>query len=364
MLKRNVLANFAGGIWTAFLTLLVTPIQIHLLGIEAYGVIGFIATLQIVVGVLDLGLSSTLTRDVAADHSPGWSASQTLLRTAMTVYWSFAAVIGVGLFLGSGVLARRWFNPGALDLVTLTQAVEAAAVYLALRWPIALYTGILAGTQRMDALNVIKVVSTSVRLLGGILVLLIWRELIAFLIWTVVSALIEVMLYFATAHRVMPNLGWRPSFSHAALRAVAGFSSQLGLLSILGIGLSQLDRLMISKMLPLEQLGFYSLAYTAATGISLVISSFSAALMPSFASSHGAAAHDALLARYRSANEVMLYATRTRAVRPGLLRQSAARPVGVGDGRRACVVPARCARLRLLAQCGGLESLHAVHCLA
>jgi O-antigen/teichoic acid export membrane protein len=66
---------------------------------------------------------------------------------------------------------------------------------------------------------------------------------------------------------------------------------------------------MISKMLPLEQLGFYSLAYTAATAISLIISSLSAALMPSFASAHSADARQALLARYRSANEVMLYTT-------------------------------------------------------
>jgi len=309
MLKRNVLANFAGGIWTACLTLLVTPIQIHLLGIEAYGVIGFIATLQIVVGVLDLGLSSTLTREIAADHSAGWGGSQTLLRTATSVYWSFAALIGVGLYLSSGALARRWFNPGTFDLTTLTQAVEAAAIYLALRWPIALYTGVLAGTQRMDVLNVIKVASVSARLLGGIVVLLIWRDLIAFLAWTVVSAMLEVVLYVFTAHRVMPSLRWRPGFSVAAVRAVAGFSSQLGLISILGVGLSQVDRLMISKMLPLDQLGYYSLAYTAATAISLVISSLSAALMPSFAASHGAGARDALIARYRSANEIMLYVT-------------------------------------------------------
>lgn len=309
MLKRNVLANFAGGIWTAFLTLLVTPIQIHLLGIEAYGVIGFIATLQIVVGVLDLGLSSTLTREVAADHSSGWAASQVLLRTATTVYWSFSALIGVVLVLGSGVVARSWFNPGTLGFDTLTQAVEAAGLYLALRWPVALYTGILAGAQRMDALNAIKIVSISVRLLGGIVAILIWRELIAFLAWTVVSAVVELILYFVAAHRVMPNLGWRPGFSVAALSSVAGFSSELGLLSILAIGLSQLDRLMISKMLPLEEFGFYSLAYTAAMGISLVISALSGALMPSFASAHSADARGALIARYQSANELMLFAT-------------------------------------------------------
>jgi hypothetical protein len=65
MLTRNVFANLIGGVWVAVLTLAIAPIQVHLLGVEAYGVIGFISTLQVVVGVLDLGLSSTLTREIA-----------------------------------------------------------------------------------------------------------------------------------------------------------------------------------------------------------------------------------------------------------------------------------------------------------
>ena len=38
-LKRNIFSNLAGGVWIAALTLVITPIQINLLGVEAFGLI-------------------------------------------------------------------------------------------------------------------------------------------------------------------------------------------------------------------------------------------------------------------------------------------------------------------------------------
>ena len=38
-LKHNIFSNLAGGAWVAALTLAITPIQINLLGVEAFGLI-------------------------------------------------------------------------------------------------------------------------------------------------------------------------------------------------------------------------------------------------------------------------------------------------------------------------------------
>ena len=65
----------------------------------------------------------------------------------------------------------------------------------------------------MDILNVVKVSVVSVRLLGGILVLLAWRDLGAFLAWTAFSALVEVLVYAVVSRQVVPAMNWRPGFS-------------------------------------------------------------------------------------------------------------------------------------------------------
>lgn len=309
VLKRNIFANLAGGAWAAVLTLAITPLQVNLLGMEAYGVIGFIAVLQIAIGVLDLGLSSTITRELAGDHSPDRRGSQPLLRTAITIYWGLAVVIGLVLFTSAGGIASSWFNPKLLDNAVLEQTIQLVAIFLGLRWPIALYSGVLAGVQRMDILNVVKVGVISMRLLGGILVLLIWRDLSLFLTWTAFSALIEVLIYTVVCRQTVPAMVWRPGFSLPALRAVWGFSISMSALAVLAMGITQIDRLLISKMLPLADLGYYSLAYHGATAISLILSAISTAMMPSFAAAHGAGAWGTLLRRYDNANRGTLFAT-------------------------------------------------------
>ena len=64
-IRWNITANFFGSVWAVALTLLIIPFQVKILGMEAFGLVGLIATLQIVFNVLDLGLSATITRSVA-----------------------------------------------------------------------------------------------------------------------------------------------------------------------------------------------------------------------------------------------------------------------------------------------------------
>ena len=45
-LKKNIAANFAGSVWQALMGLIFIPIYIKFMGIEAWGLIGFFATLQ------------------------------------------------------------------------------------------------------------------------------------------------------------------------------------------------------------------------------------------------------------------------------------------------------------------------------
>lgn len=308
-LRRNIIANLAGGGWIAALTLIITPIQINLLGMEAYGLIGFITMLQIILSVLDLGLSSTVTRELAGDNSISRQASRPLLQTAITFYWGMALFICVALFLSAESIGYTWFNAETVDYTDITYGLQVVAVMLALRLPVALYVGALTGIQRMDILNLIKVVVTTIRLLGGVAIILATKNLGDFLVWTMISAFAEVFLYAVICRKLMPEMDWYPGFSINAVKKVWGFSLSMNGLALLGVGITQIDRLMISKMLTLESLGYYSLAYNSATAISLVLTALSSALMPSYASAHASKSREILLCRYDNANRITLFLT-------------------------------------------------------
>ncbi len=64
-LRTNVFANFLGRFSGLTLGLLFTPLYIHYLGIEAYGLIGFYLTLQGSMTFLEMGLSRACNREIS-----------------------------------------------------------------------------------------------------------------------------------------------------------------------------------------------------------------------------------------------------------------------------------------------------------
>ena len=309
LVKRNIFANLIGGALLTALTVIITPLQINILGMESYGIVGFISTLQIAFTAFDLGLSSTITRELAVDNTKNKEGSTELLRTASTVFWSTAVVIGALVASLSGEIATGWFKAQTVDVQLIAQSLQVIALYLALRWPVSLYTGVLIGLQRMDLLNAVKVVTASLRLIGGVFVLMHWRTLNSFLIWTAINALIEVISFWLICRWAHPSLPWRPGISLPDLRRVWRFSLTMNGLAIMTVLVVQADRLLVSKLLPLEALGAYTLAYTAAAIIPALIGAISTAVLPHFTEAYGAGNRDMLARRYDTASRFMMFVT-------------------------------------------------------
>jgi O-antigen/teichoic acid export membrane protein len=307
MIRRNIIANISGGAWIALLTIAITPLQVHLLGMESYGVIGFIATLQVALGVFDLGLSATLTRELAGDQSEGRRSSIKLVQTVSSIYWALALIFGCVLLVLLSHYADQWFNAKELDVAAMTTGMGVAAVYLALRWPVAFYTGVLSGIQRMDILNIVKVGSVSVRLLGGIAVLLVWPDLESFLIWLAISALVEVMLYAWACRSYFPVMPRGFKVFKSEILRVWRYTLSMNAIAVLSLILTQTDRLIVSKMLDLELLGHYMLAYTTASVILIVQLGISSAMFPAFAEAYEQHGRQALIQRYQRASQLTLF---------------------------------------------------------
>ena len=181
-LKANIIFNFLGSAWLGILTLAVTPIQVHFLGVEAFGFVGLITILQVLLGSLDLGIAATVTKIVSSDHSDQRKESAHALNTASTVYWCIAISIAILLWTNSARVATFWLSNTNLDPNTVTLGIQIIAVYLGLRWPVAFYSGVISGLQRMDALNIIKASVNSLRIVGGVVVLFFLPNLLAFLV--------------------------------------------------------------------------------------------------------------------------------------------------------------------------------------
>src|SRR6185295_10449644 len=128
-LGRNYLAGLSNSIWSAVVTLAVVPFYLKYLGIEAYGLVGFLVFTQGIVQLLDFGLSPTISREVARCTAQGDlpSASQ-LLRTLAVVFWATAALILVCLVAAAPLIAERWLNTATLPRETVASAAALIGV--------------------------------------------------------------------------------------------------------------------------------------------------------------------------------------------------------------------------------------------
>jgi O-antigen/teichoic acid export membrane protein len=307
LLRTNILANLIGNGWIALLTLVATPIQIHLLGVEAYGLVGLITVLQIVFATLDLGLSASVTQTIASDRSEGRRESAALTNSVGTIYAAMAVVIGLLLWVTAGWIATRWLKPHALDQQTVLTAVRAIGIYVAFRWPISFYSGVLNGVQRMDVLNIVKAGAATLRTAVGIALIITSPKIDLFLEWFAISALIELVAFAAAAHWLVRELRFTPRISLPAIKSVWRFSLTMAAVALLSMAITQMDRLFVSKMLSLQAFGYYSLAYTAGIAISLLQTSINNAALPSLAeaASHGT---QELAVRYRKVSELTSFA--------------------------------------------------------
>ncbi len=304
-LKTNIIFNFLGSAWLGILTLAVTPIQVHFLGVEAFGFVGLITILQVLLGTLDLGISATVTKVVSSDHSDQRRDSANAVNTASSVYWIIALLIALLLWWNSEKVAAVWLSRTRLDPATVTLGIEIVAVYLGLRWPVAFYTGVISGLQRMDLLNTVKAGVHTLRLVGGVVVLFFVPDLVAFLAWFAVSSAVELLVYAVLTYRILPTLRVWPYFSLASFRHIWKYSAAMNLIALTALVLSQADRLAVTKFLSLEALGYYSIAYNASIAISLVQGAINSASFPAFSHSFSSGRRADLLSRYNKASQLM-----------------------------------------------------------
>jgi O-antigen/teichoic acid export membrane protein len=283
--RRNTIANVAGRGWSAILGFLFTPLYVQLLGVESYGLIGFFATLQAVFMLVDMGLSTTLSRELARlSTQPDTEGEQArLVRTLEIIYWSATAVLAFLIVALAPAIATRWIDARALSPNTVQQAVVVMGCVAALQFPFTLYQGGLVGLQRQVLLNTIIIAIGTLRFAGVVPVLWMSPTVTSFFRWQLLVSLLQTVLGAWVLWRSLPGTSKSPRFDALLLRRVWRFAAGMTGISLTVVVLVQMDKILLSNRLTLEGYGYYSLAAFVASGLYVVISPLFAAIFPRFA---------------------------------------------------------------------------------
>jgi len=289
-LRFNSLANFAGQLIGTVVSFIVVPFYMRFLGAEAYGLIGFFLTLQSTLAILDLGLSVTANREVSRfiAQKVEIAVLRRFLRTLEIFYWLIGISVVMILGLASGWLAKDWIQANVLTTEQVRTCVFLSVTTIGIRWPTSLYQGVLRGLERQISLNLVQAAIAVLRGGGGVALLwLVSPSVVLFHQWQLLMGIAEVLCMLVLAWNSLGGLpllgvGW----DMAVFKGVWRFAIKIAGASVFAMLLKQVDRILISKMLSLEQLGYYTTAVIAGMGLAKIFVPVQAAIFPRLTKQH------------------------------------------------------------------------------
>ncbi len=267
------------------MSLIFIPLYIKFMGIESYGLVGIFASLQALFCLLDMGLGTTINREMAKlSVLPGKAGEmRDLVRTLEMIYWGVAVVIGIAVVGLSAPIAHYWVKADKLSPATIQQALMITGGVLAFQWPVSLYSGGLMGLQKQVLLNGIEIGVATLRGVGAVLVLwLISPTILAFFTWQIFISLFRTSITAGFLWRNIPKPGHRPHFRKNIIINIWRFAAGMTGISVTAIILTQTDKIVLSKILPLEMFGYYTLATVVASTLYRFVGPVFSALFPRF----------------------------------------------------------------------------------
>ncbi|MCB9644859.1 MAG: oligosaccharide flippase family protein [Myxococcales bacterium] len=307
-LKYNILANYLGQGWRALAGIIFIPVYVEILGIESYALIGIYGMIGAWLPILDASMSPTLNREMArysaGSHTP--QSIHDLLRSVEIVCLAASVVTGLGIWLAADFLAHHWFKVKVLSPSVVRDALSIIALVLALRFAENIYRGSLYGLQQQVWFNGFSMIFETLRH-GGV-ILILWyvsNTIEAFFVW---QAVISVFTVLVCRWRVLRLLDKPPSparFSSEELSKVWKFAGGLSGVVLVGLLLTQSDKIILSKLIPLGQFSYYTLAVTVTGVLYMVSAPMSSAIYPRMIELHAQEAHTEFIRLYHQTSQLI-----------------------------------------------------------
>jgi O-antigen/teichoic acid export membrane protein len=286
-LRTNFLATFVrfGGI--ALIQFVCVPLYIRYLGIEAYGLVGFYVMLQATLRILDLGLSPTMNREMARySVQAGKSAEmRDFVRTFELGYWVIGAAVGLLVCLAATPITTRWISFGALSVHQVEQSVMLMGAVIAVQWPLSLYQGAFMGLQRQVLLAVIMISGALLSGVGAVLVLkFVSANIVAFFVWQLLVGVGQAIVTAIALWQCLPAAARRSRVDVRLVHGVLRFAGGMTVIGVFAAILTQMDKIVLSRLLPLTEFGYYTLAGLMASSLQLFVAPIFNAIFPRLSS--------------------------------------------------------------------------------
>ncbi len=308
-LKKNTVTNYVGQFYLIGIGIVVLPLYLHYLGAAAFGLIGLFAMLQAWLKILDMGLTPTLSRQVAYARGKNTDFLELLklLRSLELIFLSTGVLVALIIVFASSWIAHSWLKVDGLPYHTVSVCIALMGVMFGLRWFSDLYNSGIQGLEQQAWLNMVNMGIATLQYGGGLIILKwVTHNPIVFFEYQVGISALFLLILGAKFYRFFPvdcKVGLDISWS--AIKKVLSFSGSLSYLVVIWIVVTQFGQLLLSHILPLSEYGYFSLITSLAGGVMQLANPLGQAILPRMTRLLSQGDEQGMLALYRGATQFM-----------------------------------------------------------
>jgi O-antigen/teichoic acid export membrane protein len=308
-LKKNIIANYISQIFIVIISIITLPKLIIIVGSEAYGLIGFFALMQSWLMLLDLGMSPTLTREIARFKGGALDAYNLLhfFKIMKKIFIGLAVLVTVLILLASDFIVTSWLKTEFIPYDVLIKSVMLMSFILAVRWISSIYRAAVVGFEKLVWFSFFNVFFAILRFVMVFLVLIfIDHSPIGFFIYQLIVSILELVVLIIYVQKLLPVSIKSVEHEIRPLKEIMGFSLTIAFTSAVWVIITQTDKLILSKLLPLSDYGYYSLAVQVAGAITLLSGPISSAILPRLTALEAERKYVDLISLYRSSTKLIV----------------------------------------------------------
>jgi O-antigen/teichoic acid export membrane protein len=285
--SSKVIVTLFSRIIVALTGIVFVPIYVRIIGAESYGLVSFYGTLVGSLAILDLGLSIAISRQVAILRAQGNKEREMkdLVFSVEIIYWAMGLVLGLLIVLLAHPIAVYWVKAKDLPVHQIEKAIMLMGAVFAFQFPASIYNGVMIGMEKQIQNAVIIVIATILKAAGVIFVLVYVSPAVkSYFVWQALVSFLLIIFLRIYVWRKLNNYPGKVVFSVIQLKTIWHFAAGMAGLSLINFFLTQVDKIVVSKMVLLEFVGYYNLAFLLSTVINQVIAPIQPVIFPKFAS--------------------------------------------------------------------------------
>jgi O-antigen/teichoic acid export membrane protein len=291
-MKSALFSLYGVQFYSVVITIFATPLLIKFLGTEGYGLIGLYFVIQMLLQVVDGGLTGTITKLTAQLNlsnltdmtglNKSYQYFQGFLNKAVLILLFISAIVYQTEAASS--LIESSLPESIIDMSVLLMIACVAIRFLSLP-----DRGLLQGLERQKTLALTNFTIVTLRYPVAVAMLgLLGADVVHFFCFQLLVVLVEVAIlkYFSLSYLKSEDISGDPKVLdngiNLDLKWLIKQAGSLWIISVLWVLVSQVDKLVLSFSVPLEAYGIFSLALISANLMLTMFVPINQVLMPRF----------------------------------------------------------------------------------